>query len=286
MKDAGLLTVHGMGETRRGYADQLEAALRDRLGAAGAHLIVQPAYYQHILQAGETEVWQRSLAAGSLGLHDLRKFILFGFGDAAGLETRKEDPGSTYEEAQFEIVLRLLDLRKAIGDDGAVVVVAQSLGGQVFSSYLWDAQRAEAFKLEAPGATPPNHGIWRPGALEARLGRSPSDQERRFLLGATLSALVTTGCNIPIFIAAHQDAKVKAIERPNDRFQWLNLFDPDDVLGWPLRPLLGGYESLVQDHRINAGGLLTSWNPLSHTAYWTDGDVLGPLVEQLRRAMS
>ena len=28
--------------------------------------------------------------------------------------------------------------------------------------------------------------------------------------------------------------------------------------------------------------ILKSWNPLSHSAYWEDGNVLDPLVEMLR----
>jgi hypothetical protein len=58
------------------------------------------------------------------------------------------------------------------------------------------------------------------------------------------------------------------------------------VLGWPLQPLGGGYETLVQDHDIKSGQgfvnlIVKSWNPLSHTTYWTDDDVVEPLAKDL-----
>ena len=73
--------------------------------------------------------------------------------------------------------------------------------------------------------------------------------------------------------------------------RWDNDYDPDDVLGWPLRtvgspvPLGPGEhayaEAVDADHAVDAGGLLTSWNPLSHTQYWRDPDVLDPTADQI-----
>jgi len=58
------------------------------------------------------------------------------------------------------------------------------------------------------------------------------------------------------------------------------------VLGWPLQPLSPQYHELVEDRAINAGQgaagwILKSWNPLAHTAYWTDDDVVKPLADLL-----
>jgi len=70
--------------------------------------------------------------------------LLFGFADAAGLETDKEDPGSVYEKAQQEIANRVIDAANAVGADGPMVAIAQSLGCQMLSSYIYDAQKAIA----------------------------------------------------------------------------------------------------------------------------------------------
>ena len=76
---------------------------------------------------------------------------------------------------------------------------------------------------------------------------------------------MTTGCNIPLFVAAHDP--VVPIDPPATGFEWHNYYDPDDVLGWPLAGLGDDYGRLVTDHPINAGGsvldwFLKSWNPL------------------------
>ena len=59
----------------------------------------------------------------------------------------------------------------------------------------------------------------------------------------------------------------------------MNFFDADDVLGYPLKPLSPSYGNAVsEDIEINVGGLFTSWNPISHTEYWTDNDFTEPVA--------
>jgi hypothetical protein len=179
MTQTALLTVHGMGETPRDYAEPLFEAVAARLGPLAAQVDFRSVYYQDILKPNQETVWARVSDSTRLHYADLRRFLLFGFGDAAGLENRKEVDGSVYELAQ------------------------------------------------------------------------------------------------------------EAIARPTERFAWINLYDPDDALGWPLQPLSPGYAALVDDRAINAGQgavswILKSWNPLSHSAYWGDAQVLDLLTQRLR----
>ena len=63
---------------------------------------------------------------------------------------------------------------------------------------------------------------------------------------------------------------------------WLNFYDKDDVIGYPLKTLNAAYgKAVTQDHEINAGGPATSWSPASHLEYWTDNDVTKPIAESL-----
>lgn len=282
MTRVALIAVHGMGETLPDYADGMMEQVRARLGALAGQTVMRSVYYQHILQDNQRLVWERTAATGKVRYDALRKFVLYGLGDAAGLETRKEAPGSVYEQAQGEIAGALLSAHRA-RPGMPVVFVAHSLGGQVLSSYLYDAQKASGG--HAVGA-----GIWRnidAWAMNA-LGRPLTASERTFLAGGTCAALVTTGCNIPIFVAAHKEMHIIPIAPPTSLFTWVNYYDPDDVLGWPLQPLSAGYRTLVEDRAINAGGgirnqLLRSWNPLSHNTYWDDAAVLDALAAMLRR---
>ena len=283
MAQVALITVHGMGETPRDYAAGVFGEMRARLGPAlRERAAFYSVYYQDTLQKNEQTVWERIDSGSKVHYDELRKFMLFGFADAAGLENRKEDPGSVYELAQGQIARALL-AACAANPGMPVVFLAHSLGCQVLSSYIYDAQKAlGGGRVEA--------GIWRDIDAWSRpaLGRLLSEREKQFLAAGTCSALVTTGCNIPIFVAAHKEMHIKPIAPPTAQFRWLNLYDPDDVLGWPLQPLSKGYSTLVEDRVMNAGQgavgwMLKSWNPLSHNSYWQDGEVLEPLVGMLRR---
>jgi hypothetical protein len=283
MPQVALLTVHGMGETQDNYHDALVEALRRKLRDRIGHVSVHPVYYQNILQANQAAVWQA--CKDRVRYDDLRRFLLFGFANAAGLETAKDAPQSVYEMAQREIARNLLAARDAVGNDAPVVAIAQSLGGQVLSSYIYDAQKAIKARAGTPNVNYPRAGMWQRHHVE---DGSWDDARLAFASGATLSMLVTTGCNIPIFVAAHKRMAIIPIDKPNPRFEWHNFYDKDDVLGWPLQPLADGYAALVRDHPINSGQgavnwLLESWNPLSHTTYWTDSDVVGPLAAALKR---
>jgi hypothetical protein len=281
MSQTALVTVHGMGETPRDYADRLFHAVAGRLGALTAQVDFRSVYYQDILKPNQETVWAKVGETTHLRYAELRRFLLFGFGDAAGLENRKEIDGSVYELAQEAIARQLLGVARH-DISTSIVFLAQSLGCQVLSSYVYDAQKAM-------GGGQVGAGIWKDidaWALRA-LGERLSEPEKRFLAGATCSAFVTTGCNIPIFVAAHKQMDIKPIARPTQRFEWINLYDPDDALGWPLRPLSPGYAALVDDRAVNASQgavnwLLKSWNPLSHSGYWGDSQVLDLLVQRLR----
>ncbi len=282
MTEVALITVHGMGETPDDYADALMDRLRGMLGATAGKVVMRSVYYQKILQDNENEVWRRMQGRAPLRYHDLRKFVLYGFGDAAGLENRKEIPGSVYEDAQGEIAKALLSAHAA-RPGMPVVFVAQSLGCQVLSSYIYDAQKAASGR-------PVGAGIWRniDAWAEANFTRPLTASEKSFLGAATCAGLVTTGCNIPIFVAAHKEMYIIPIAPPTPLFKWINFYDPDDVLGWPLQPLSNGYRALVEDRAINASGgvaslLLRSWNPFAHNSYWDDAAVVEAIAAMLRR---
>ena len=283
MAHVTLITIHGMGATPPDYARHFFGKMGERTQGMRNELDFRAVFYQDILKPNQEAVWARVAARANLRYADLRRFLLFGFGDAAGLENRKEVDGSVYELAQASIAHQLLDAY-AWAPDPAVVFLAQSLGGQVLSSYLYDAQKAAA-------GGPVVAGIWKDidGWSARTLGRRLSDGEKRFLAGGTCAGIVTTGCNIPIFVAAHRQMDIKPIARPTPGFEWINLYDPDDALGWPLQPLSPGYAELVDDRAVNAGKgitdwLLKSWNPLSHTAYWDDPQVYDVVEGLVRRA--
>ena len=280
MKNVALVTIHGMGETEPDYADDLQHRLVKTLASKAPQLHFGSVYYQDLLQYNEQRVWQ---ALGSrLRWNKLRRFMLFGFADAAALEHRKELPHSLYHYAQLKIARTLYLAKQQLNENGRLVLLAHSLGCHVTSCYLWDAQQAKA-------GNKPAAGIWRDiKRYQAGIsGDTPlTEQDIAFLRGDSLAALITTGCNIPIFVAAHAVEQIIPFAKPSPYFVWHNYYDKDDVLGWPLAELSDTYAAAVQDHAINAGGgfwgwLAASWNPLSHNQYWQEDTLIQALQRQL-----
>lgn len=51
--------------------------------------------------------------------------------------------------------------------------------------------------------------------------------------------------------------------------EWINFYERNDILGYPLRPIDPAYAAAVkEDIEIRVGGPATSWNPLSHGGYF------------------
>ena len=283
MKQVALVTIHGMGETEPDYAATLFQTVQQGL-VQPAPLYCGTVYYQDLLQYNEQRVWQ---ATGfRLRWSKLRRFMLFGFADAAALEHRKEQPHSLYHYSQLKIARALYLAKQQLTADGKLVLLAHSLGCHVLSCYLWDAQQAKA-------GVKPAAGIWRDiKRYQAGIsGDTPlTDDDIAFLRGDRLTALITTGCNIPIFVAAHAIEQIVPFTNPRRDFIWHNYYDKDDVLGWPLADLSDSYAALVTDIEVNAAGgffgwLAASWNPLSHNQYWREQTVIAALRRQLNIAL-
>ena len=274
-----VLAVHGMGNTPRGFANKLETKLAKKLGSAWSNVYFDTIYYADVFQEHQTRLFNRIKANDDIDWIALRRFLLFGFSDAAGLLRKANEVGSPYEKVQ-EIVLNTLDRAyDVVGPQAKVVLIGHSLGCEVISNFIWDAQLKN-----------PKQGTWRYGGFEDSPPGSDLDKFRRL---KNLKYLYFTACNIPIFVAGIPQNKIKSITSSSKgySFKWKNFFDPDDPLCWPLKNLNVKNEKhsykleVNEDNAINSGGLIRSWNPLSHTTYWSDNDVLAPLANDIESLM-
>lgn len=197
----------------------------------------------------------------------LRQFMVFSFSDAASLEHQSGSPESAYVKAQKRIRDVMLSFQSIqdVTSSTPVVLLPHSLGAQVLSNYIWDSSR--------------DKGIWTHEPL-----KHPQDQID-FLKFKTLRHIASAGCNIPLFVAGLPT--IKPIDKPHPDFTWDNYYDPDDALGWPLKPLSPDYaERIRKDIRMNSGTLFTSWTPFSHTSNWKDKDFLTPVTKLVKSIMS
>ena len=266
MKEVALITLHGMGKIKPDYYDVLEEHLKEELGSEWAKVSFQNVQYAPILQQPEDELWQAmtSEPSNELDAIRLRQFFLYGFGDAGSLEHSASRQNEKYLAVQEAIFNTLEHAYIDIGHKASrpVIIIAQSLGCQVISNYIWDAQH-DLNKFE---------------------NYNDDDHKKSFMKLETCENFITTGCNIPLFNAGLQNRVCFA--KPTTSFRWDNYYDPDDVLGWPLRQLGNTYDLVVKDHPINSGGLMSSWTLFSHARYWSDKDVIKPLVRIIRSKLS
>ena len=141
MAKLAVLAIHGIGTTGRGYSESLETHLRRAVGqAVSEELCFAEIDYQKHLQGNQEKLWKR--VRRSLRWIVLHRFLLFYFGDAAAVLYNRRELDSVYLKVQrsiYEAAAQVLDRLES--SDCPAVIIAQSLGAQVISSYLQDAQR-------------------------------------------------------------------------------------------------------------------------------------------------
>jgi alpha-beta hydrolase superfamily lysophospholipase len=263
-KDLGVLVIHGMGSQESYFADPLIEEVSERLGkSAAARVAWAPVYWQDILKERQSAYMREAKRNYDVDAIRLRNFVVSALGDAAAYQKVQGSANQTYERIHEKVASSLHNLAdvQLAGAKRPIVVVAHSLGGHIMSNFVWDRQHDSAAKKKA-------------------LGPVESMQ--------TLAGMVTFGCNIPLFTFAYD--KVEPIKFPGARLsaadkrraRWLNFYDPDDILGYPLKALPAYRKVVHRDIPINAGGIFSSWNPASHSQYWTDNDLTRPLMRFLR----
>ncbi|TAN53675.1 MAG: hypothetical protein EPN21_00820 [Methylococcaceae bacterium] len=302
--ECALLGMHGMGNlTQNEFKSdiaKLRQNLADRLPANRFSKIYIPSsgiFYSDLTQQQEDDVWEAMITQGGLNtglvrrntINRIRRFIISGFSDATafagfnGSGTRQP-----YTEVQKCIYDALNDVYTVCGKDVPIVIISQSLGCQILSNYLWDAQRYWQNTTLGGNFAIDSRSIWK---------NHQTTNYDSFLCLQSLKTWFTTGCNIPIFVSGFQDVRAVHNRQHGYNFDWFNYFDYDDILGYPLAPMGGlfdpnstghgqSYANAVTDIQINAndgiwGAIASSWNPMSHTQYWGDDAVLKALASAL-----
>lgn len=200
----------------------------------------------------------------------LREFLLDVVFTGAAYQSRLYDR-QMYGEIHASLALAIGQLRQAAGEQAPLVVVAHSIGSLIAFQYFYDLQ----WHSETRSLITPN--------LRGVIGSTPIER------GHTLAALFTLGSPLALWAMRFENYGTPVIVpapeaknyHPRLEGQWVNFYDKDDVLAYPLQPLSAEYEKWVKDQAVNVGGLMDSWNPASHFAYWTDADVIQPIAAAL-----
>lgn len=263
----GVFIIHGMGDPEPSYAEGLIRRLRRRLGQAAAGVEFEACYWAPILEDPQDRIWAKLLASGRMDKRGMRRWVLSALGDPATYLSGFFKAGQpVYADVHECIRSHLEKLEQRIGAaDGPLVVLAHSLGGVMVSNYIWDEMHGK--------------GIGKTGFERTK----------------TLTGLITYGCNIPLFVPPSRT--ITCIRFPSPALPgrygpaaaWENVYDPDDLLGYPLAGIWDDTQgTVITDIAINAGGFLglMGETPLSHTLYDRDDDFLDVAERRIRTVLA
>lgn len=269
MEKLGVAVIHGVGSQDanafRERVEEMAEQVGDRLRQQGKDpddVAWEPIYWAADLESRQVRYLSQARAQNDLDFVSLRKLVVRVLGDAAAYQHR---PGRivgtrTYDQihgivrASVERLYQQLDQQ-----DRPLVVLAHSLGSVIISNYVWDLQN----DLVQP---PPQNSFER---ME------------------TLVGFVTFGSTLPLFSFAYDPAvpitfpPQPLADELKQKARWINFFDSDDVLGYPLKQISPGYQNLaaLEDREIRVGSILSGWNPAAHQGYWNDRDFTRPVAD-------
>ncbi len=264
-KDLAVIIIHGIGSQEPEFANSMIAELQGRLADADVdpnRVAWQPIHWADILFGRQEKYLKEANENNDLDFFSLRRFTITALSDAVAYQKVGDNAKAPYHRIHARIREKMGELysQQLGGAACPLVVMAHSLGGHIISSYIWDMQQ---------------HGA---------AGLSEFEQFK------THAGFITFGCNIPLFTFAYDKNDIFPIKFPGEllsdstraKSKWLNYYDKDDVLAYPLKPINDAYSKVVDnDIAINSGGIFVNWNPMSHNAYWTDNSLTKPVTKYL-----
>ncbi|WP_105103077.1 hypothetical protein [Microbulbifer pacificus] len=277
MADLVILAAPGMGAVDEGFAEPLFQALKNSLGDDWSRIHTDTILCQGHLQPNLERVFE-AMQKRDMDYLRARKFMLYGLAEASAQMADIHQRGGNYDKTQQAIYQTLERAAKATSDNAPVILLSHSIGCCILSNYLWDAQRATI-----------NHGIWRDGGPKGVHKGSAKDL---FLRGKTLAHWYTLGASTPLWTAGLARDQIQAVtsDTRGYNFRWKNFYHPDDLFGWPLKPLSPSYNQAVYrdfETRPLADWSAASWGPqlVSHDGYWQSEMVLKSLVEDVTEVL-
>ncbi|EIT87140.1 hypothetical protein A374_02764 [Fictibacillus macauensis ZFHKF-1] len=273
-----ILILHGIGNQDETYADDfitsLTRSFHEQLDESHPHtplLECMPVFWGDVLQSREEDLWQSLAPAPKLHYRSLREFVIRFLGDAIAYQPASHPHSNPNYERIHEVVARgLQHLRDKAGDSAPLTVISHSLGTIIASNYFYDLQY---LRQQLP---PP---------LSAIRSNTPLEN------GETLVNFYTMGSPLSLWTLRYEELD-RPISVPSPALanhyphiqsgSWLNYYDQDDVIAFPLQSLNDVYKKMVKkDVQINCGNLLTSWSPLAHLNYFKEQKLIDDIAAQL-----
>ncbi|WP_077328225.1 chemotaxis protein [Virgibacillus siamensis] len=270
----GVLILHGAGTPERDFAEkmiqQISGDFRDKCGTNRVDLEFEPVFWSSVFAQEQQQLWKSMQHDADLDYGWLRQFVITFLSDAVAYQPTSAG-GQNYDKVHTVVAKSIRQLKERAGETAPLCVISHSLGSIVASNYFYDLQyrrsNIRALTKQNSDDTPIEN--CETMALFYSLGSPMALWSLRYI-----------DFGSPITVPSPHMTD----HYPGITGEWLNFYDKDDILAYPLKGLNDAYkEAVTEDVEVNAGGLLTSWNPLSHAKYDTDGDVISKITDGLLR---
>lgn len=269
-----VMILHGAGTPTQSFAEKMiekiSVRFEEKMNGLKSEeaLVFVPVFWSTVFETEEKNLWERLQSNADLDYLKLRQFTVEFLADAIAYQPTTHK-NSNYDKVHAILARGLAELEKQAGSYAPLCVISHSLGSVIASNFFYDLQE----KQENIGGL-----TW--GAMNSSpIGR-----------GETLALFYTLGSPIALWslrfrgygIPVHIPSKLISNYFSQVSGEWLNFYDKDDILAYPLKSINENYHMTVsEDIQVNAGGVLSGWNPLSHTHYESDDKVIKKIVEGL-----
>lgn len=271
-----VLILHGAGTPKENFADKLIDRIKKEFNnmlpeqKADVEIVFEPVFWSSVFAPEQVKLWEQLKTYRKLRYSRLRRFVLEFLADAVAYQPTKME-NQNYDKVHALLAKSMQRLREKAGEKAPLCVISHSLGTIIASNYFYDLQ----YKQDNIGK-------------ETKYCTSQNAIEQC----QTLTLFYTLGSPMAMWSLRYIDfGSPIAVPSPfvqqyypELQGEWLNFYDKDDILAFPLKGINEAYyQAVTEDVQVNVGGIFTSWNPLSHLKYDTEKEVIKPIVNGLVR---
>lgn len=133
-----------------------------------------------------------------------------------------------------------------------LTLIGHSLGSVIASDYMWDNMKKGIPRYHLANGKLALKNMFLLGSPLALYALRDNPSADRETLAASLGS--------PLQLDPHGGT-------------WLNLYDPQDPIGFPLKPIQSYKDAGIVDYEVRAGRFVSSLTPASHLGYWRSRQV-------------
>jgi len=274
--------VHGAGKQKNDFYEEMSLSLEERLAAIcpGVKIIPEGIYWADITDHIENKLKEKLVPYHLRWdkLIDIRGFVISILGDAIAYQPiHDEDDAKEKQYVYADIHERFCEklelLSQKAGPNAPLCLIAHSLGSIITSNYLYDLQN---------------------GILPQRIRDRIKNSHSPLVKGDTLTHLYTMGSPLAIWTMRYDDfgkpisfpsPKIRELRLPYG--EWVNFYDKDDIMAYPIKHLSELYNAVVTaDIEVKNPGFLANTPLGAHGGYYQSEEVIGRIAHSLTEMYS